>query len=588
MWSAMRALSCVRTVALLASLCVLPPFANTQARAAPAKPASAGVASLDPAFRLPAGGLALSGPVLDSGSSPAAAWLLSEDLSLYALAETGALVTRIDLSRDAGPERPSPFLSIDPFGRAVLAFGSGQLSAFTRIGARAWKAPILRVTGEAAAFPPAFGSDGRAFVLSGNGLVCLNPAGLRLWTLALPSPASCPPGVDGRGNACIGLADGSLLIVSPYGERMRTLSLGSSPRVLFPLCPPAVGMKEPPLLAAGLRDGRILLIGAEGDIPVVHRGNAEPLSLAWDGSLLYGLDASGEAFGLSVDGKVAWSVSTSCLKGRLSLFTNRLVVAGQGRVASLSLGGEVLRELTIPNASGTPVISPAGLAFSSGKDWVLAAYRFEKPLGAPTLPVLPAYPGIPDSVSRILDHDPLSVSSDIQLKRLADIENSLRSGTIGMDEPEAAAYCAAVATGALDRDLTQEERKRLSNPLPRSQACYFLGDLGSPMYREPLFKVLEGDADPAVRGAACEALTAIGVDRDGRSMAAFLAAAARPVDEMTAFVITVAIEGMTLHSGLGPSDDALRALVRLTSKPYGLAVRNRALAALGRIAGKTK
>lgn len=71
-------------------------------------------------------------------------------------------------------------------------------------------------------------------------------------------------------------------------------------------------------------------------------------------------------------------------------------------------------------------------------------------------------------------------------------------------------------------------------------------------------------------------------------MAAFLAAAARPVDEMTAFVITVAIEGMTLHSGLGPSDDALRALVRLTSKPYGLAVRNRALAALGRIAGKTK
>jgi hypothetical protein len=71
-------------------------------------------------------------------------------------------------------------------------------------------------------------------------------------------------------------------------------------------------------------------------------------------------------------------------------------------------------------------------------------------------------------------------------------------------------------------------------------------------------------------------------------MAAFLAAAARPVDEITALVISAAIEGMTLRSGVAPSEDGLRTLVKLTTMPYGQTVRNRALTALERIAGTIK
>ena len=61
-----------------------------------------------------------------------------------------------------------------------------------------------------------------------------------------------------------------------------------------------------------------------------------------------------------------------------------------------------------------------------------------------------------------------------------------------------------------------------------------------------------------------------------------LAAAARPVDQRTALVIAAAIEGMALRSGLAPSEDGLRALVKLTMAPYGQNVRGRAAAALGR------
>jgi hypothetical protein len=109
--------------------------------------------------------------------------------------------------------------------------------------------------------------------------------------------------------------------------------------------------------------------------------------------------------------------------------------------------------------------------------------------------------------------------------------------------------------------------------------------LGSAAYRDPLFQVLDEDSDPAVRAAACEALATLVVDPDGRSMAAFLAAARRPVDERTAIAVIAAIEGMALRSGRPPSDDGLRALIKLTATPYGQAVRSRAQAALGRISG---
>jgi hypothetical protein len=564
----------------------------------PSLSAQAGVTALDPAFRLPAGGRALAGPVLDQAISPPAAWLLSEDLSLYALTDAGALAARIDLASS----RPGSLLAVDPFGRVLVTLvGKSQateLVAYTRMGQVSWRAPIETPGGAAASFSPAFGSDGRAFVLSGASLLCFSPSGLRLWSYSLPAAASCPPGVDGRGFPCVGLADGSLATVTPYGEEEWQSNLGS-PALALRALPSAATLgtvlEEPaaPLLAASLSDGRLLFLGRRGTVLGTYRAKAPTVAMAWNGSILYGLDATGVAFalaaaGLGPDPEPLWSCQTGCAKGELYLFPERLVVVGKGRAVSLSLGGEVFRELSVPGAVGMPAISPAGLAYSSGSDWVLAAYRFEKKLGAPVSTALPAYPPLPDVVSKELLFDPFASNSDRQLARLADIHNSLRSGTIGEREPEIAAYCGAVAARSFDRELSEEERRRGSNPLARSRACELLGELGSVAYRGPLFQAIEADPDPAVRASACRALAALLVDPDGRSMSSFLAAAARPVDERTALVVVDAIEGMALRSGAAPNGDALRALVRLTQRPYGQAVRNRAMSALGRISGASQ
>ena len=600
--------------------------------------AQAGTSALDPAFRLAAGGRAIAGPIVDTIGSPPATWLLSEDLSLYALTDRGSLASRIDLSAEG--RAPGSLLALDPFGRVLVVLngpqGGRELVAYTRMGRAAWRASIASASASApggagagapgaapgawAAFAPAFGSDGRAFALSGTSLICLSTAGLRLWSLDLGAAAACPPGVDGLGRPCVALPGGKMVIASPYGEKLEAATLGSEVLVLCPL--PGAGAAggaaggagtsaaaaaatatavggadlssgagaaaaggDRPTLAVGLSDGRVLLLGSGAQTLASYRSKAGVPSLVSNGSSIYGLDASGEAFALSFSGSALWSVPTRCLGGRLYLFSERLVAVGKGRAVSLSLQGEIFRELGIPGAAGTPAVSPAGFAYSSGSDWVLAAYRFEKPLGAPASPVLSDYPPLPDIADRLLQFDPLASDSDRQLARLDDIQNSLRSGTIGVGEPEAAAYCAAVATRAFDRDLSEAERRHGGSVLARSRACALLGQFGSAAYREPLFRVLEADADPAVEAAACEALAALLVDPDGRSMAAFLAAAARPVDERTALVIAAAIEGMALRSGAAPGVDALRALIRLTTRPYGQAVRNRAMAALGRISG---
>ena len=258
---------------------------------------------------------------------------------------------------------------------------------------------------------------------------------------------------------------------------------------------------EAPCLAAGLADGRLLFLGADGGMLAAYRSKAAPLSLAWDGAVLYGLDASGEAFALAARGQGPLVRADGLPKGRLYLFAERLVAVGRGRAVSLSVGGEVFRELSDSRRRGDARDLARGprLLLGLGLGPRRLSLR-EAPWAPRGLPALPAYPPLPDIVSRTLLFDPFAADPDDQLTRLADIENSLRSGTIGKDEPEAAAYCAAVATRALDRDLSEAERRRGGNPLPRSRACYLLGDLGSPAYREPLFRRPRGGRRPGRAG----------------------------------------------------------------------------------------
>ncbi len=560
---------------------------------------------LEPAFRLPVGGKPLAPPLVDARLAPPAAWLLSEDRSLYALGENGALLAKIPLAA-----RPLPLLGLDPFGRALVAFelpasasGRAQLIAYTRSGREAYRAALP----EPPRFPPVFGADGRSFVVAGRHLVVLSPQGLLLSRLELPAEAQCAPAVDGAGRAALGLADGSVLVASPYGELVYRAPIGAQV-----VCLSAFGEASyrelsraqeasragMPLLAAGLEDGRVLLIGATARdlVSVAPPGGSGDavVSLASDGAVLYGLTAGGSAFALAGAGTRLWKTDTALVRGRIELYAERLVATGRGGAVSLSRAGELFREARIANAAAGGAVSPGGLLFSPGEDWVLAAYRFERPLGPPRRTAPPPYGADETSLELARLYDPAIGDADRQLALLSGYERLLDEGMLGAEEPKAAALAAAMLRGALLADLPQAERRFRGNPLPRARAAWFLGRLGSPEGRGPLIEALEADEDPAVRAAACEALAEIALDPDGAVGEAFLRTVrgksgagpgSGPLDERAALALIAAVERMALRSGAPPSADAVRALLSLAAKPYGAELRSRASRALGRIAG---
>lgn len=547
---------------------------------------------LEPAFRLPVGGRALAGPLVDARGGPAAAWLLSEDRNLYLLAETGAHLAKIGL-----PARPEPFLSLDGSGRALLVYpesgGRASLVAYTRGGAEAYRALLE----ERPAFPPALGSDGRLFIAVGKRLVCLSAAGGRLWSLELSALPSCPPAVDGEGRPALGLGDGSLLIASPYGEPLARLDCGAPVTALSPLAPLAAAEGAGACLVAGLADGRILRVGADGKLLEERRGGAgriAALAAPPSGGGCYALSSSGSLFPFESAGSKegsstgGWKAETGLSGASLYLFSDRLLVIAAGRALSYGLGGELLTEASFAHSSGPAAPSPSGLLFSPGEDWILGAYRFSPELG-PALAPLPASYARDEAAAReALAYDPAIGDASRQLALLAAIEAKLSSGSLGAEEPEAAALAAAIAQGRFDPVYPEAERRFRANPLPRARAAWILGRLGSPDNIDALVAILEGEADTSVKAAAVDALAAIGLDPEGEVGSAFekvvTAGRGRLEDEL-ALSLVAGIESLLLRSGAAPDLGSIRALLALAGRPYGSEVRERATRALGRIAG---
>lgn len=549
-------------------------------------------AQIEPAFRLPIGGRPLAGPVVDDSLSPASVWILSEDLSLYLLSEKGKLLSRIPL-----PGKPSRFLSLDSGGRA-LVITEGRLSAFTRLGKEAFRVGLGPEFATAEAPPAcALGSDGRLFLAAASRLLCLAPAGRQLWSLDLPSPLAVATvnggstiACDGAGRLLAALSDGSLLVVNPWGRVEARLEGSGELGAMGPFArAPWLGLdaETPALAALGLGDGSVLLLGPRDAVAGRVRAAEDAIcAFASDGKVLYALSASGGLSAISGRGELLWKAGTGVKDGKLGLYPGRIAATGRGRAVSLSLAGESSREASFRNSAEACTLTPSGLLFSPGEDWVLGAYYFEDALGPAVHPVLPPYGDSGGAAEEELAYNPVLLTSGGRLSFLADMESLLDAGQLGAEEGRAGAVASAMATGAYDRHYPVAEARFRADPLPRSRALHLLGRLGSPERLGVIIGVFERDADPSVRSAACEAIAAIGLDPEGRAASAFSRAIAKArLDDETAFAVVGAIVDLALESGSPPGLDAMRSLLALTNRPYGQDVRNAATKALGRIAG---
>lgn len=605
---------------------LVPALVLAMAALAGGAPPPCAAAELEPSFRLPIAGRAAAGPVIDEGRKPEAAWILSEDRSLYLLSDAGALISHIVPS-----DRPLSFLAVDPAGRALVILaptsGPAVLAAYTRLGRESWRASLESLgrlagaDGSATGRPSggtgggsaagaaamaggdglpglAFGADERIFLAYVRRALCLSQAVRRLWALDLPADCVLPPALDGAGRLLLALSDGSLAAISPYGvvealvDTGRLSALGAFARAPW-RADAAAGAQAAsavePLVAAGTEGGEVLLMDRRGGILsrlALPQGAGPALSFASDGKSLYVLTKAGKVSGIASTGSLLWSAEAGVRDGRLSLYPDRLVATGTGRAVSVSLWGNILKEAAFTNATGPCVLSPSGLLYSPGADWVLGAYRFEKVLGPRIEPLAPAYGDDPAAVRMVLDLDPSAGDSRHRIDILERFEAELGSGSLGSDEGRAGALASGMALGLFEGSWPQQQAVLHSDPWSRAMAVRLLGLLGSPERVPLILRVFREDADPSVRSAACRALAAIGRDPTGEAGAAFYAAASgvKRLDAETAVALISAIESLVLSSS-SPPVDAVRALLALSAAPNAPDVRNAAAKALGRLAG---
>lgn len=562
-------------------------------------------ADLPPIFKLSIGGRPLAPPVLDTTRVPSALWTLSEDGSLYLLSEDGRLLFKKAIAA------PKPWLGLDPFGRALVVSEAGQgprLEALTRLGTMAWTFSLERWLAQGAGLDAVdFGPDGRFLLRSGRRLLCLSPAGRPLWSRDLPLAPSSAPVLDAEGNFLFGLTDGSVLVLSPYGERLDTIgALPAGPGAAASTNAGAgTGVTALAVfgrtLALGYGDGRVALRRAEAPLALIGRtgaaqnylaigaiagGGAAGGGSATGGERIVALDGQGTLSVFDLGGRRLWGAETGLAAASLFPAVSRLVVTGEGKAVSYSWEGELLREASITNAVARALLAPSGLLFSAGADWILAAYRYEAPLQRLVSSLPPACPADPSALVARGISEAGFLSEGRQLSIIADIEKRLDSATIGEKEAGDRGVLEAMARGSLSEAEWSSARRRFQFFVrPRVEACRLLGKIGSPASIDALADIALSRADPSVRAAALRAMGAIGVDPGGGADRAFaLATSATALDEEVASALVDAIEAIALRSGATPSPDAARSLMALSGPLYPAAVSARAEAALARLA----
>ncbi|PKL23664.1 MAG: hypothetical protein CVV47_12660 [Spirochaetae bacterium HGW-Spirochaetae-3] len=532
------------------------------------------MAEADTLFRFPVGGVVTAGPVIAAGR----AWLLSDSRTLYVLTVDGVAIGKRVL-----PDRRAPFIACDGYGRAVVSEGSAGIALVNKAGQEVWRADL----GAAPASAPAFASDGRVFVAAGTSLLTFAPNGTRLWLDALPAAPSAPIVIGPGGGPAIGLADGSVCLYPPDGGVSATLALGSAPVALA---------ASSDRLAAALSDGRVVVyrpLGVESgadELPDAARLGSRPIGLAYCSDGFYALGANGTLLAIDADGRERWRIDVPIGSGQalLEAFEDRVVVLTKAAVRSYGADGEIYRTLRLSNAVSMPAMAPSGAVFAGGADWILYAYRFERPLSAADAPSISPldYEAI-SAVAREESYWSIAPYDDsIVMERLDYIENSIGSSTISGESRNSSLYLAAVALGMMEAPFGSGPAAAGPSPrgpLPRIAACGLLGRMGLPQAVPILVDVFERDPEPAVQAAAAQAVAKIGLDPEGRALGAFARATERRLDSRTAAAVIDAIDGLYRASGALDERAGILALVRIFGGDYPRDLRSRAEKALLRV-----
>jgi hypothetical protein len=419
-------------------------------------------------------------------------------------------------------------------------------------------------------------NEGRIFASTRTALSCFSCVGVRKWTFPLASEPRFGPVLSPEGGPALALADGTFLAVSPFGEERFSVKEASPILALS---------RSGDSFALSLEDGTLIFLDGDGkelsraglSSPLVALA---PLSSGSSGCFV-GLSRGGEVSAFGPGGRTLWSRSYGEDKPEaLKTREGRIFLLSKSLVQALDAEGNFLRKILLEHAHSLPEVSPSGIVYSGGEDWILYAYRFDDP--RPERSERFNY-GLSEARYPWTEWD-LGFSDEGYRGILLDgFEKSLKSGTIGSEETTAFGTCATIALEEIDKVRARTLNPERRTTLARSRACFILGAMGSLEAKPILARVLAEDPETAVRAQAARALGALGADPDGAALSYFrelFEGKGRIREEQFAQAVVDAIEAIVRFEGGRGAEEALPVLLSIAESPYKSPLRSKAMAVI--------
>jgi outer membrane protein assembly factor BamB len=456
-------------------------------------------------WRQALGGVALTRPVEQLESIV----LVCEGGTVKALGGSGTMLWEY---RTGG--KLLPFIARSGNGSSYVCRNDGIFHAINRAGRQLWK---VNLQGKLAA-PPLIGWDDRIFVFLPKKLYCFTASGNRLWQAELESPLALDPIADKSGGFAAVLADGSLIRANAFGK-MSTVQLSAVPFAIMTLAP-AETRNRP-------ASTRFIAVHSDGRLEIVEDGGSversglpvAPVAAAERDGFLAALLANGDLMLISPEDGPVWSIKTGFAKqdDKVEVEWNErgIHLLSKNGGEGYSLEGVRRWSLSLSGSATTPVLNGKGVMYSCGNDWILYAYRVEN------VPALfsdkeiysfgaGGYYGLGEEPSK-----PEFPQGFEFLLNMA--EARIRAGNLGEMEP---AYTKLLLSISGWENMSGQQNS-FENIRLRVRSLRLLGIIGSRETIPLLVRFFRREQNLIVKGAAAEAIGAIGVDPEGRALDAF-------------------------------------------------------------------
>ncbi|MDR2602456.1 MAG: PQQ-binding-like beta-propeller repeat protein [Spirochaetaceae bacterium] len=474
----------------------------------------------------------------------------------------------------SAPGRLAPFIARSGSGMTFAGRTNGVFYALNRSGRLLWEKRL----GEAPAWTPLIGWDGRVFVFLSKKILCFTAAGTQLWEFKLEFPIQKQPVPNGEGGFIVIQSGPSILIFNAFGKAS-LVELPERAAAVVPVKQTGAlvfyhsgeveiikngksakkeALKPEPQDAAGKEnaEGRVNAVSLKklGGEPLaaVHFKNMAAVLLKQGELLLWDIDKEAEL----------WRKSAGLgIESANLLFDERGVyLFSMSGAAGWTFDGKTLWSMRINNASSPPVLSNDGILYAGGSNWLLYAYKVERrSLGpAPVFPFTTPQEGeyglsAPDGT---FNKELFTSSAEIK-PTLKQIAKTIRAGGPGEDEPFIFYALLAVCSGKGGAE---------ADFLEKLEALRLLGEIGSREITPFLARMLATEQDSNIKAAVAEAIGRIGEDPYLKGMYAFEAQIPYAVDVKNVRLLSAiakAAGSLCRFSGPPLSETGIRLLVSI-------------------------